>query len=234
MQERTAPPLSCYLWYFLWRRETPWDSAPAVVFCPRTNQKFRITYFVSAAWLRAVIFIAGILFYNWSGSFSRISNILTVLITLLLALLGPGLYSYYRTEFEALPGDAEPERIFVKERRAQVQNRTAPPLFSYLWHYVLQTKWMADPSADTVVCKNQKALYRVTKTAYSGWIASIIGIAGVCIILSLRLPHFAWDLLLALAVGLLGEILAGIYSYFRTEFEEIGEKRPDTNGHATP
>lgn len=156
-------------------------------------------------------------------------RVLAILAVFLLSSIVSGVYSDYRTEFEALPGEPKPERVLCKERRAQVQNRQAPPLTAYLWHYLLHTRWMADPSTDTMVSKKQKAVYRVTRATYSGWISSMIGTLGVCTILFLPLSHVAWIILLVLAVFLLSEILSGIYSYYRTVFEKVGKDSNEQN-----
>ena len=106
MPQRTAPPFWCYLWYFLWRRGTLWDNTPNILSCRRTKQTFRIIYFVSAAWLRALIIASG-LFVYWFASYSHwIYKALIVLLTLLAALFSSGLYSYCRTEFEELSDEA--------------------------------------------------------------------------------------------------------------------------------
>ncbi len=92
--------------------------------------------------------------------------------------------------------------------------------------YSNQPKPLADRTSDIVVCKKQKTSYRLTKTVSSVWLFFILFMPGLFAVTALRLPNLFWNILLALAVIISANVLPGLYSYYRTEFEKVEEEKP--------
>ncbi len=109
MQKRTAPPLSCYFWHFIWEPEPFFNKTSGVVICKRENSSYRIIKSCNVAWLYGIMFAGG-LAASFLLTLPKLYNALLLFCTLLLGFGLPALYSYYRTEFEKLPHDASRDR----------------------------------------------------------------------------------------------------------------------------
>lgn len=66
----------------------------------------------------------------------------------------------------------------------------------------------------------------MTKTVPSVWFYFIVFVPGLFVVTTLRLPNLFLGILLALAVVILANVLPGLYSYYRTEFEKVEEEKP--------
>lgn len=104
-----------------------------------------------------------------------------------------------------------------------MQERTAPPIACYLWYYARQPKRLVDRNSALIICKKSGTRYRVVQTAHSAWLYYLILLPGFYMIFTYRYPNFVVGLLLAIAVGFLADVLPGLYSYYRTTFEEVRE-----------